>query len=194
MNLAFVSTNAALGAGLAMDAFSSSLANGLAEPGMKKTRACGIALLFAFFQAAMPFLGWSLVRSFLSFFHVLQRWIPWLALTLLTWIGTKMLIDGSEKKEDGAPDRQSKRISVETLLMQGLATSLDALSVGFTLSGYGFPMALGAFLLIGGVTFFLCLAGIFLGKRFGVRLAGGASILGGVILILIGIEIYILSL
>lgn len=78
--------------------------------------------------------------------------------------------------------------------MQGIATSIDALSVGFTIAEYDFLMALVAVLIIAVITFAICLCGLFLGKKFGTKLAGKASIFGGVILILIGIEIFITGL
>ena len=75
------------------------------------------------------------------------------------------------------------------LLMQGVATAIDALSVGFTISDYTAAMATGASLIIGIVTFVICFAGLKIGTKFGTKLAGNAKILGGIILIAIGIEI-----
>ena len=77
------------------------------------------------------------------------------------------------------------------LLVQGVATSIDALSVGFTISEYGFFMAVICALIIAVVTFIICMAGLYIGKKVGTKLAGKANILGGVILIFIGIEIFI---
>ena len=121
-----------LGVGLAMDAFSVSMANGLHDPKMNKGTMCKIAGTFGIFQAAMPMIGWV-----------------------------------------------------------GVATSIDALSVGFTISEYGWLMALTAAIIIAVVTFILCMAGLRIGKKFGTQLSGKANILGGVILIGIGLEIFI---
>lgn len=192
MNWIFVSTNALLGGGLAMDAFSVSLANGLSEPRMKKARMCGIALLFAVFQGLMPLIGWVCVHSFLSYFESFRPYIPWIALVLLLFIGGKMLSDGLKPCEDGACPVCGKA-SIGTLLLQGVATSIDALSVGFTIASYTLTQALAAVSIIAAVTFVICFGGIVLGKKFGTKLSNKACILGGVILILIGLEIFISS-
>lgn len=190
----FILTNALLGAGLAMDAFSVSLANGLSEPKMKTKRMVAIALLFALFQAAMPFLGWICVHNFVLYFQAFEKWIPWIALALLLFIGGKMLLDGCHPcSENDQICPMNKKASVGTLLLQGVATSIDALSVGFTLAEYDYKKTLFAVFIIAVVTFGICFAGIDLGKRFGTKLSGKASILGGVILILIGLEIFISS-
>ncbi len=179
-----------LGVGLAMDAFSVSLANGLNEPKMKKTRHIYIAGIFAFFQFIMPLAGFFCVHTVASFFGVFEKFIPWIALGLLGFIGGKMLIEGIKSKDNDTP---LSAVSFGALILQGIATSIDALSVGFTISHYT-PM--GAFLcclLIAVTTFIICMAGITLGKKFGTKLSGKASILGGCILIFIGLEIFITS-
>jgi len=191
MNLLFICKNALLGAGLAMDAFSVSLANGLAEPKMKKRRMCAIALLFAVFQAFMPLLGWMFVHRFVQRFSDFEEWIPWIALLLLVIIGGKMLLDGSHPKENNG--HQEIQTGLGALLIQAVATSIDALSVGFTIAEYELIMALFAVWIIALITFVICLCGVFLGKKFGTKLSEKAAILGGVILILIGIEIFISS-
>lgn len=194
MNLAFILQNAGLGAGLAMDAFSVSLANGLSEPAMKKKKMCGIALLFAAFQAAMPLTGWFLVHNFVKHFTAFKPFIPWIALVLLLFIGGKMLLDGLRPCPEGDTEcLEKKRVGFGALFVQGIATSIDALSVGFTIADYNFTKALLAATIIAAVTFVICLGGVYLGKHFGTKLSGKASILGGVILILIGLEIFISS-
>ena len=177
-----------LGVGLAMDAFSVSLANGLAEPGMRRRKSAVIAGTFAFFQALMPLLGWLAVHTIVQVFSSLERFVPWVALILLVFLGGKMLLEAKHAKDgDAAP----AALTFGALLVQGVATSIDALSVGFTIEHYPLAAALLAAALIAAVTFVLCLLGVFLGKRFGTRFAGGANVLGGVILILIGLEIFI---
>ena len=181
-----------IGVGLAMDAFSVSLANGLNEPCIKKRKMCGIAGVFAFFQGLMPLIGWICVHTLLQYFTAFEKFIPWLALVLLGFIGGKMLYDGIKHKEE---DNCAKTgIKFGALLVQGIATSIDALSVGFTIAEYNFFLALVAVLIIAVITFAICLCGLFLGKKIGTKLAGKASIFGGVVLILIGIEIFITAL
>ncbi len=194
MNWFFVSKNALLGAGLAMDAFSVSLANGLSEPKMKLRKAMEIAALFALFQAAMPLLGWICVHNFVQHFRFFEKWIPWIALILLVFIGGKMLLDGLRPCPEGDCEcLEKKQLKLGTLLVQGVATSIDALSVGFTIAEYDLLLALVAVLIIAAVTFVICLGGVFLGKKFGTKLSGKAAILGGVILIVIGLQIFISS-
>lgn len=177
-----------LGVGLAMDAFSVSLANGLNEPAMKRRKLCGIAGVFAFFQALMPMIGWICVHTIVQYFKSFETLIPWIALVLLLFIGGKMLIEGIKNKES---DEEHTGVGLTALLVQGVATSIDALSVGFTISDYGFVMALVCSMVIAAVTFIICMAGLFIGRKFGTKLAGKASILGGAILVFIGLEIWI---
>lgn len=177
-----------LGAGLAMDAFSVSLANGLGDPHMKKTRMCGIAGVFAGFQFAMPMIGWICVHTIVQYFKSFEKFIPWIALVLLGYIGGSMLVEGIRGGDESAPGR---KLTLSVLLVQGVATSIDALSVGFTIADYGLLMAFVCGLIIAVVTFIICMAGLQLGKLFGTKLAGKASIFGGVILIGIGLEIFI---
>lgn len=184
----FIFNSVLLGAGLAMDAFSVSLTNGLNEPDMKRGRMCGIAGVFAGFQALMPMLGWICVRTVVQYFVMFEKFIPWLALVLLVYIGGKMLIDGNRKKDS---EEKEEGIGAGALFLQGVATSIDALSVGFTIAGYGWIRALSSALIIAGVTFIICMAGLMIGKKFGTRLSDRAQILGGVILIVIGVEIFI---
>ncbi len=185
--LVFYLNSVLLGVGLAMDAFSVSLANGLNEPGMKAPRMCGIAGTFGAFQAAMPMLGWLCVRTVVQAFQSFQKLIPWIALLLLAYIGGKMLIEGLKHTEGD----ESPAVGFWGLMVQGIATSIDALSVGFTIADYDLTMALTSALIIAAVTFAICWAGLVIGKRFGTKLAGKASVLGGVILIAIGIEIFV---
>ncbi len=179
-----------LGVGLAMDAFSVSLANGLNEPGMKRGKLCGIAGVFAFFQALMPMLGWVCVHTIVQYFQAFERLIPWIALLLLGFIGGKMLIEGIR----GDEAEEKAGVGFAALLVQGVATSIDALSVGFTIADYMLPEALLAALLIASVTFVICTAGLVIGRKAGTRLAGKAGILGGSILIFIGLEIFLSSM
>lgn len=180
-----------LGVGLAMDAFSVSLANGLNEPNMKKRKMCGIAGVFAFFQALMPMIGWICIHTIVQYFRSFEKLIPWIALILLAYIGGNMLYDGIKNKNG---DEEKPGVGFAALLVQGVATSIDALSVGFTIADYDLAHALLAALLIAAVTFVICTGGLLLGRKASTKLAGKAGILGGVILIFIGLEIFITSM
>ncbi len=190
-NFLFFLNSVLLGVGLAMDAFSVSLANGLNEPNMKMRKTCLVAGTFAFFQWFMPMIGWLCVHTVVEYFQVFRRFIPWIALLLLGFIGGKMVIEGVRSKNEAAEEKP--KVGFVGLLVQGVATSIDALSVGFTIESYPWQMALVCAVLIAAVTFGLCMFGVFLGKKFGTKLAGKATVLGGVILIAIGLEIFITS-
>ena len=190
MNFVFFFNSALLGIGLAMDAFSVSLANGLNEPCMKKRRMSLMAGIFALFQFLMPMIGWFCVSKLTEYFKFFEKFIPWIALGLLAFIGGKMLIEGIK---GGECDCDNPKVGLWGLIVQGIATSIDALSVGFTISEHNLIEALVACLVIGVLTFFICFAGLSIGKKFGTKLAGKAGILGGAILIFIGLEIFITS-
>ena len=187
-DVTFVFTAMLLGVALAMDAFSVSLAGGLNEPKMKRQRMCLIAGVFAGFQALMPILGWVFVHTIVSIFRSFEKFIPWLALILLLYLGGKMIAEGiARKEEDEIP-----AATIRLLLLQGIATSIDALSVGFTaFEEYDFSAAAVAALIIAAVTFAICIAGLFIGRKLGTAIGGKASILGGIILIIIGLRIFI---
>lgn len=180
-----------LGVGLAMDAFSVSLATGLREPKMIFPRMSLIAGVFGAFQAAMPLIGWICVHTILQYFKVFEKCIPWIALILLAFIGGKMLYEALHKDSD---EEGPAKMDTKELFVMGIATSIDALSVGFTISEYEAVMAIVAALIIGVVTYLICLIGLALGKKFGTKFSSKAQILGGLILIGIGLEIFITSL
>ena len=181
-----------LGIGLAMDAFSVSLANGLNEPCMRKNRMISIAFIFGMFQALMPLIGWVCVHTVVQYFHAFEALIPWIALILLGFIGGKMLKEGIESRNEEFVCK-IEGLSVGTLMLQGIATSIDALSVGFAIAHYNLVSAILSALIIGIVTFGICMGGLAIGKKAGTKLTWKAGILGGVILIFIGLEIFITS-
>ncbi len=225
MDFIFITNSIALGVGLAMDAFSVSIANGLNEPEMSRRKMCGIAGTYAGYQFAMPMIGWFCVHTIAEQFEAFRRFIPWIALALLAWIGGKMLIEGIQNNKEAAAGKNTEEKNVRaeeaacpdacaceressdsrkkdavregaclgfgTLMLQGIATSIDALSVGFTIADYGTVMAVTCSLLVAVTTFIICMSGLLFGKRFGERLADKATILGGVILIAIGVEIFV---
>lgn len=177
-----------LGAALAMDAFSVSLAGGLHEPHMKRNRMCMIAGVFAGFQAVMPMIGYVCARTVVTLFGAFEKAIPWIALVLLCIIGGKMLFDGLRRKKD----EEVPAVRFGVLMLQGVATSIDALSVGFSVfESYGVGKMLVGVLIIACVTFVICIGGLLIGRKAGTAIGGRAEIIGGIILIAIGIEIFI---
>ena len=200
MDFLFICNSVLLGVGLAMDAFSVSVANGLNEPNMPRPRMTWVAGVYAGFQFLMPMIGWFCVRTAASKFKAFEHWIPLIALILLLYIGGTMLLEGiqlwKEKRASSCPDsskgaESGDSLSTGKLMLQGIATSIDALSVGFTISEYGLHMATICCLIIAVVTFGICMGGLLSGKRFGTRLEEKAPILGGLILIGIGVEIFV---
>ena len=180
-----------LGVGLAMDAFSVSLANGLHEPCMKHGRMVMIAGVFAGFQTLMPLIGWICVHTIVQYFQAFEKLIPWIALILLCYIGGKMVYDSIKNKD--CECEECPKLTLAALMVQGVATSIDALSVGFTIAEYEWAMALAAVILIGAVTFAICYTGLVIGKTVGTKIAGKAGMFGGLILIFIGVEIFVTS-
>lgn len=189
MDFMFFFNTVLLGIGLAMDAFSVSLANGLHEPCMTRKKLFLIAGVFGFFQALMPLIGWVLVHTVLEYFSQIESFIPWIAFILLLYIGIKMLIDSCNKDE--TDEKCLNTLTISALIIQGIATSIDALSVGLTIAEQTFSAALTSSLIIGVVTFLICSAGLIIGKNFGTRFSSNAEKLGGIILIAIGIEIFL---
>ena len=189
MDTVFFLNSILLGIGLAMDTFSISIANGLAYPDMKKGKMLSYPATFASFQFAMPLVGYICVHTVLENFKVFEAFIPWIALGLLSFIGGKMIVEALKGGEDAKPS-----LAVSALFLQGIATSIDALSVGFTISHYGITEALLCALIIGIVTFVISMAGFYIGKRFGGKKTGKAGIVGGVILIIIGVEIFVTNI
>ena len=187
----FVVNSILFGIGLAMDAFSVSVANGLNEPKMPARRVLLVAGTFALFQTAMPLAGWLCVHSIAEAFQAFQPFIPWIALALLLFIGIKMIREGLQEETEEEAKEEQKLLRGGALLVQGIATSIDALSVGFTIAEYDLVSALLESVIIGVVTFGICILGVKLGKKLGMKLAGKASVFGGIILILIGLEIFI---
>ena len=187
MNLSFFLNSIVFGAGLAADAFTVSVANGLNEPKMKLKKTCLISGTFALFQFIMPLAGWFCVRTVARAFALFEKAVPLIGFALLIIIGIKMIADAVKNKDA----EEKTAVGLKALAVQGIATSIDALSVGLTNAEYTWQAALAEALIIGAVTFGICMAGLRIGKYFGMKLAGRASILGGVILIGIGLEIFL---
>ena len=194
MSLVFFLNSAALGVGLAMDAFSVSLANGLHEPRMPRGRMCFIAGVYAFFQFLMPMTGWACIHTIAVLFSAFRKMIPWIALGLLLYLGGKMILEGVQERNGGSDGGTGPCLSGKDLLLQGIATSIDALSVGFAIAEYALVPAFLASLIIAAVTFIICIGGLLIGRKAGTALSWKASVLGGCILVLIGIEIFLKNL
>lgn len=213
VTLGLILASILLGVGLAVDAFSVSIVNGLNEPHMRKRKACLIASTFGVFQFLMPMVGWFCVHSLAQAFRTFQKAVPWIALILLLFIGGKMLQEGilenRARKADAASEPMLNAVAEQaggadevrkaagtpvglgTLIVQGIATSIDALSVGFAFASYDASAAFLCSVIIMAVTFSICIGGLVAGRIIGTRLSGKAGILGGVILIFIGLEIFV---
>ena len=187
MDFEFFAVSIMFGIGLAMDAFSVSLANGMNEKRMKIGRMCTVAGIFAFFQALMPLLGWVAVHTVLEYFHEFSKFIPYIALALLAYIGGKMIYEGLHKN----CDCEDCAVGIGGLVVQGIATSIDALSVGLDIGEYNLTEALVCAAVIAILTFIICMFGVWAGKKFGNMLSNKATVFGGVILVCIGIYIFV---
>ena len=190
--LLFLFNSIMMGVGLAMDAFCVSAANGLRCSNMTSKQVSCIASVFAFFQFIMPLIGYICVHTILEYFTAFAQFIPWIALILLCYIGGRMLMEGIHYADDDE-DNVTGFPTASVLIIQGIATSIDALSVGFTIAGLSIASALLEAVIIAVVTFSICVVGVHLGKTFGTGLKKHANILGGCILIFIGFEIFISS-
>ena len=181
-----------LAVGLAMDAFAVSITNGSAVEKVTPRYALKIAALFGFFQALMPTLGWLIGKAGESFINAVDHWI---ALILLGYIGGSMIAESRKEKQEGAACACRKELSMKTLLTLAVATSIDALATGVILPsavGASTPyLMLTAVLMIGAITFAISFAGVYIGQRFGTFCAGRAEIIGGIVLIIIGVKIFI---
>ncbi len=226
INFLFLVNSALMGAGLAMDAFSVSLSNGLTESRMKTGKMLLVSGVYGIFQCLMPLIGYLLVHTVAEHFTLLFGITPFIALILLSYIGGKMIAEGirdiqaekmrkesagktehadavesavsSDEAKNAEPAESSdaaqtgsRVLTLKLLLIQGIATSIDALSVGFTIADVTFPMALLEAVIIGLVTWAISFVGIAIGKRFGTKLASKAVLVGGLILVGIGLEILI---
>lgn len=174
-----------------MDAFAVSVSSGICNKKLEPVHALKGAFFFGFFQFAMPLVGWYLGIRFID---TIKDFDHWIAFGLLSLIGIKMILESvkDQKKEcldpDEVPDIQTDIRDLKTLLLLSFATSIDALAVGITFSVIGEAIWTPA-LLIGVVTFVICLAGFEFGKRIGHIVEKRAEILGGFVLIFIGTKI-----
>ena len=179
-----------LGIGLAMDASCVSMTNAMVEKNMRIAKAFAMATLFGLFQFVMPMIGYFLGSLFTKY---ISAFIPIIALVLLSIIGIKMIVEAVKQKKKGIEITQ-KKISPAELFVQALATSIDALSVGVLFIMETTYSAIASFAVIGCVTVAMTLIAFFIGKKIGLLLKNKATLVGGIILIAIGLEIFIQSL
>ena len=170
-----------------MDAFAVSVSNGLCYQGYGYKQAFFSALTFGIFQALMPVIGYVAGRFFSDAISALDHWV---ALILLGLIGGNMVFEAIREWKSSEKCPAQKEFSIKVLLLQGVATSIDALTVGISLAVMKTDLV-SAVLLIGVITFAVCLIGAQLGRKFGILLKQKARLLGGIILILIGLKIFL---
>lgn len=180
-----------LGLGLAMDACAVSTTDGLSEPKMKWNKILLISGMFGFFQMMMPVFGYLAVTVFSlvlgeEFTRIFSYFVPYLALIILLYLGIELIIDTIKNKDE----ESVKKITFSTILVQSFATSIDALSVGVVLGELEMFEAMMSFLIVGIITFAMCVLAIVIGKKFGNLFSSKAGIVGGSILIFIGFEIF----
>ncbi len=172
-----------LAIGLCMDSFAVSLSSGVLMRPCTLLRASKFALIMAAFQGLMPVIGWLLGVGFRDYIEAYDHWI---ALALLLFLGGRMIYESLQNEEQECFNPCCTR----TAMTLGLATSIDALAVGISLSFLNVDLLQSA-LVIGITTFVFSLTGVYIGKKIGCFLKKGAGILGGAILILIGVKICI---
>ncbi|MBE0461507.1 MAG: manganese efflux pump [Candidatus Aminicenantes bacterium] len=170
--------------GLAMDAFAVSITSGLTIKHLRINNALKIAIFFGSFQAIMPLIGWSAGLGFRDFISGVDHWVTF---GLLSIVGCKMIYESSKM---GSNEKKIDPLNVYVLFILSIATSIDALAVGLSLSFLNVPIALPA-IIIGVVAFLLSLVGVYIGNRIGHFFERKIEIIGGVILIGIGVKILI---
>ena len=187
---------------LAMDAFAVSVTKGMTLKNLTKAIAIKIALFFGVFQAAMPLIGWLLGISFQGYIKAIDHWI---ALILLSILGGKMIYEFYENRKEAAAKKEEPEIEVSTslegeennknelsnkeLTTLAIATSIDALAVGISFAFLNVNIVSSS-LIIGLITFIVCFIGVIAGKKIGGIFKDYAELIGGIILILIGINIF----
>jgi putative Mn2+ efflux pump MntP len=177
-----------LALGLSADAFAVAVTNGMCSSKITKRHAFYTAITFGFFQALMPVLGFTLGRTFSD---IVSRYQHWIALFLLGAIGINMLAEASKEWRNPEDACTTKSIfTPKNLIMQGIATSIDALAAGVSIAVLNINI-FSAALTIGLITFLCCLVGVYIGKKFGSLLGLRARLIGGLVLISIGLKIFI---
>ncbi len=189
-----------IGLSLSMDAFAVSVTDGLCYRNLTKVKGATIPLAFGLFQAVMPLIGYfvafGLGQAFEEIFDKIDHWI---AFVLLTIIGGKMIYDAIKQLRSKEEEIKEKKYSVPEVIVQGVATSIDALFVGVSFAATeglknSIPNVLVGVAIIGVTTFAISLAGLLIGVKIGNILknkSGIATLIGGLVLIGIGLKILI---
>lgn len=172
---------------LAMDAFAVSVANGMCIRRIKASGAFAMALSFGIFQGLMPIVGFLLGKTFASYIEHIDHYI---AFVLLGVIGGKMIYEAIKEMRNPEEYCDRDKMTFAGLMVQSVATSIDALIVGVTFAAIGVGI-IGASSIIALITFLCCFAGVFIGKRCGDMLSTRAEIVGGIVLVGIGLKIFI---
>lgn len=194
--LKLILSGLALGVGLAMDASAVSMANGLNDNKMRLKKIFLIAGMFGLFQGLMPLLGYILGHTLYEALDFIEKYhiIPIIALVILFIIGSHMIVEGIneiiERKKGEDTTSNPTSLTLKLLIIQAIATSIDALSVGIVISDYSVANAIMASIIIALVTFMICIPSVYIGKRVGLKLGPYAQILGGSILVIIGFIIF----
>ena len=182
----------AIALGLSADAFAVTISNTLCYPNLSRGKRLAMPTVFGIMQGAMPLLGYLLGVVFAQYIEKIDHWV---ALGLLGILGVKMIVEtikeNAEKDDCCCKDGQKqKNLTFGTILLQGVATSIDAMAVGITLA-LTVPLKIyWSVLVIAVVTFLMCLLGLFLGK-YGKFLKKYAGFVGGAVLLLTGIKIFV---
>ena len=174
-----------IGVGLSMDAFAVSICKGLGMSRLNMRQAAVISLFFGGFQALMPLIGWALGSQLTDFITPIDHWI---AFGLLAFVGGKMLWDAFHEDDEAEGAQTDEKLDLKELLMLAIATSIDALAVGITFAFLQVAIV-PSITIIGLTTFVISFAGVAVGHFFGARFEKPATIVGGVVLILIGVKI-----
>ena len=174
-----------IGVGLSMDAFAVAICKGLGMSRLNMKQAAVIALFFGAFQAIMPLIGWAAGSWLADLITPIDHWV---AFALLAFVGGKMLWDAFHEEDDENPDQMDAKLDLRELLMLAIATSIDALAVGITFAFLQTDIV-PSVAIIGCTTFVISFAGVAVGHFFGARFEKPATIVGGVVLILIGLKI-----
>lgn len=194
--LKLVLSSLALGVGLAMDASAVSMANGLNDNKMRLKKIFLIAGMFGLFQGLMPLLGYILGHTLYEALDFIEKYhiIPIIALVILFIIGSHMIVEGIneiiERRKGEDTESNPTSLTLKLLIIQAIATSIDALSVGIVISDYSVANAIVTSIIIALVTFMICIPSVYIGKRVGLKLGPYAQILGGSILVIIGFIIF----
>lgn len=194
--LKLILSGLALGVGLAMDASAVSMANGLNDNKMRLKKIFLIAGMFALFQGLMPLLGYILGHTLYEALDFIEKYhiIPIIALVILFIIGSHMIVEGIneiiERRKGEDTESNPTSLTLKLLIIQAIATSIDALSVGIVISDYSVANAIVTSIIIALVTFIICIPSVYIGKRVGLKLGPYAQILGGSILVIIGFIIF----